>query len=84
MIAFKYYWPIAILIGFLVFFLILEFLKTKCPSCGRFFAKKILKQKVNGYEFHIEDKSYTQKYSFYCKCKYCGYEWTQKDNSEIK
>lgn len=77
---------ILFIFGCIAFGIVWEIFRTKCPSCGKFFAREKLKEQsgVQG------DRSFSQGYhthkvtTTHCKCKFCGHEWTQTYKSAIK
>jgi len=77
------YFKLALIIGGLLLFLyIIHLFKTKCPNCGKFNARKILRKQSNGTSYLNDSRK--EHFINHCKCKYCGFEWTQRDTTTRK
>jgi hypothetical protein len=72
----KYIYLFLTIIGLIAFVVMLEIFRTKCPACGKMFARKIVKN-VGRSEYHTTQDRVSIRGTRLCQCKFCGHEWTQ-------
>jgi len=61
-----------------LFAIIVEIFRMRCPKCGKYFARKILKSS-SSYQNQNFTSNHTHKNTVHeCQCKYCGYRWQLK------
>jgi hypothetical protein len=74
----KYIYLFLTIIGLIAFVVMLEIFRTKCPACGRMFARQIFKGKGRVDHMQTSMDSVHIEGTRMCKCKYCGHEWSQR------
>ncbi len=75
----NYFWIALIIAGLIALVALIEFFNTRCPACGKFRARQIIRSQTN-YTSYDKDYKRTRSTRF-CKCRFCGHEWTQRHTS---
>ena len=78
----NYFYIALIILGLIGLVILIEIFNTKCPACQKFFARKIMRSSQN-YVTYERDYQKTHM-TRYCKCKFCGHEWTQRHTRSRK
>lgn len=75
--------PLSSTLLFIIFFsacilfgILWEIFRRRCPKCGKFFARTIIKgSSTTHYSGSYNETHKSTNYN--CTCKYCGHEWRQ-------
>ena len=69
-----------VIVAIIAFAIVWEIFRTKCPACGKFFAREIAKSRSSFKTDMIHDHTHKTTVSS-CTCKFCGHQWEQRYRS---